>query len=95
MLVGNLAALFERHVHGGELFLHPADAHAKNEAAGGELIDGGGDPGPMQGVAIGHHHDAHAELDFLGATGEKSQTSKGIEEGPIGRHDKSRLLLYG
>ena len=37
----------------------------------------------MERVAIRHHHDTHAQLDFLRATGEECQTGKCIEKRPV------------
>src|SRR5205823_2424528 len=67
LFVRDLASLFERRAQGSELFIHPADTHSHNQSSDGQLVDGRGDLGPIKRMAIGHHHNAHAQLDLFRA----------------------------
>jgi hypothetical protein len=53
LFIGNLAAFFKGRAHGCKLLLHPADSDPHDQSAGGEMINGGRDLGPIKRMAIG------------------------------------------
>ena len=61
MLVGDCAALGERHTEGGELLGQPADADAELEPAATEVVERVHLAGPQQRVAQRHERDGGAD----------------------------------
>ena len=73
ILVHELAALVERNAERVELALVPARRHAHDQAAVRELVHAGELLGERDRIAQRQHQDAGAELDALGARGDRGQ----------------------
>ena len=78
-LVGQTAALPERHAERRELALHPAHAGAEDETAAGEHVHAREELRDRQRRPVGQDDHARAEQDPLGDAGQPRKDREGIE----------------
>ena len=79
ILVGDLAALFERRAQQGEFLLHPSGAGAENEAAVGEYVDRRQHFRGEHRRAMRYHHDRGEQPQAFGAAGEERHGGELVE----------------